>query len=145
MDLERVIPTHELDMRLSRLQARLAAAGDAEAVFIFQPADLFYWSGTVQDAWLVIPREGPALLLVRRSLERAQAESGLSRILPLGGLRGVPGLLASQGLGSLRRVGLEFERPAGRTIRRPGSPFPADAVCGRLPDAAGDPDDQIRL
>jgi Xaa-Pro dipeptidase len=116
--LMELTPRSELDSRIARLQQKLAEAKDAEAVFLFQGADLFYFSGTVQDAWLVIAREGPPLMLVRRSVERARAESALEHILPLGNPREIPGLLAGHGLGGLTRVGLEFDvLPVGNYAR----------------------------
>jgi Xaa-Pro dipeptidase len=117
-------PRSELENRIARLQAKLATAGDAEAVFIFQAADMFYFAGTVQDAWLVIPREGPPLMVVRRSLERAQAESALENILPLGNTRELPKLLAAHGLGGLKRVGLEFDVLPVQQYARVGRLFP---------------------
>ena len=117
-------PRSELDNRIARLQAKLVAANDAEAVFLLQAADLFYFAGTVQDAWLVIPREGGALMLVRRSLERAQAESALEHILPLGNPREIPKLLAAHGLGGLKRVGLEFDVLPVQQYARVGRLFP---------------------
>lgn len=121
--MERV-PGSELENRIARLQVRLAAAGDAEAVFILHAADLFYFAGTVQDAWLVIGRGGPPLLLVRRSLERARAESTLEYILALETPREIPKLLASHGLGGLRRVGLEFDVLPVEQYVRMGRLFP---------------------
>ncbi len=117
-------PRSELESRIARLQARLVAASDAEAVFIFQAADLFYFTGTTQDAWLVIGREGPPLLLVRRSLERARAESALEHILPLENPREIPRLLAGHGLGGLKRVGLEFDVLPVQQYARVGRLFP---------------------
>jgi len=119
-----LVPRSELENRIARLQARLVAADDAEAIFIFQAADLYYFTGTVQDAWLVIGRSGPPLMLVRRSLERARAESALEHILPLENLREIPGLLASHGLGGLRRVGLEFDVLPVEQYARVGRLFP---------------------
>jgi Xaa-Pro dipeptidase len=117
-------PRSELETRTGRLQAKLAAVGDAEAVFIFQAADMFYFAGTVQDAWLVIPREGPPLMLVRRSLERSQVESALEHILPLANPREIPKLLAAHGLGGLKRVGLEFDVLPVQQYARVGRLFP---------------------
>jgi len=119
-----LVPRSELENRIARLQARLAKADDAEALFIFQAADLFYFTGTVQDAWLVIGRSGPPLMLVRRSLERARAESALEHILPLENPREIPGLLARHGLGGLRRVGLEFDVLPVEQYARVGRLFP---------------------
>ena len=117
-------PRSEIDNRIARLQARLVAANDAQAVFIFQAADLFYFAGTAQDAWLVIGREGQPLMLVRRSLERARTESTLEHILPLENPRDIPKLLASHGLGGLQRVGLEFDVLTGEQYARIGRLFP---------------------
>lgn len=117
-------PRSELENRIARLQAKLIAANDAEAVFIFQTADLFYFAGTVQDAWLVIGREGPPLLVVRRSLERARAESPLEHILPLENPREIPRLLAAHGLDGLKRVGLEFDVLPVQQYARVGRLFP---------------------
>jgi len=117
-------PRSELESRIGRLQAKLDAVGDAEAVFMFQAADMFYFAGTVQDAWLVVPREGPPLMLVRRSLERARAESALEHILPLANPREIPKLLAGYGLGGLKRVGLEFDVLPVQQYARVGRLFP---------------------
>ncbi len=117
-------PRLELDHRIARLQARLAAAKDAEAVFIFQAADMFYFAGTAQDGWLVIGRDGPPLMLVRRSLERARAESALEHILPLENPREMPKLLAQHSMGSLKRVGLEFDVLPLQHYARIGRLFP---------------------
>lgn len=117
-------PRSELESRIARLQLRLVAASDAEAVFIFQAADLFYFTGTTQDAWLVIGRDGPPLLLVRRSLERARAESALEHILPLENPREIPRLLVGHGLGGLKRVGLEFDVLPVQQYARVGRLFP---------------------
>lgn len=119
-----LVPRSELESRVARLQARIVAADDVEAMFIFQAADLFYFSGTVQDAWLAIGRSGPPLMLVRRSLERARAESDLEHILPLENPREVPKLLANHGLDGLKRVGLEFDILPVEQYARMGRLFP---------------------
>jgi Xaa-Pro dipeptidase len=119
-----LVPRSELDDRIARLQARLVAADDAEAVFILHAADLFYFTGTVQDGWLVVGRSGPPLLLVRRSMERALAESALAHILPLTSPREIPKLLAAHGLGGLERVGLEFDVLPVEQYARVGRLFP---------------------
>ena len=56
-----------------------------DAAIIRQNADLFYFTGTVQDSHLIVPSSGTPVLLVRRNLARAQAESPL-RSIPMKGL-----------------------------------------------------------
>jgi Xaa-Pro aminopeptidase len=118
------VPSTELSGRIRRLQRRLREADDAEAVIVLQDIDLFYFSGTAQDAWMVIPTDGPPVLLVRRDLARARQESALERIVPFSSGREIPTLLAEHGLGRLRRVGLEFDVLPVELYARIGRIFP---------------------
>jgi len=118
------LPREESTRRIARLQYQLRAANDAEAVIVLQDVDLYYFTGTAQDAWLVIPAEGAPLLLVRRHLERARRESPLEQILPFSSGREIPALLAERGLGGLRRVGLEFDVLPVEQYARIGRLFP---------------------
>jgi len=76
------VPASEIASRLAIFQALLSKSGVAAAV-VRQNADLFYFTGTVQDGHLVIPASGNPVFLVRRSLERALADSPLRPIVPL--------------------------------------------------------------
>lgn len=102
------VPAEELASRIAKLQGALAAS-DVDAALILPPADLYYFAGTVQDAFLVVSREGEALFLVRRSFERATQESSLCRILPLETSKDVPAILRREGLGPFRRLGLALD------------------------------------
>ncbi|MFZ2446413.1 MAG: Xaa-Pro peptidase family protein [Syntrophobacteraceae bacterium] len=76
------VPASEIADRLVNLQGLLAKAG-ADAAVIRQNADLFYFTGTVQDSHLIVPASGNPVLLVRRSFERAKAESPIRPIIPM--------------------------------------------------------------
>ena len=69
------VPVSELEARQSGLQARLREAG-YEGALIQNPVDLYYYAGGRQNASLFVPAEGECRLFVRRSLARAQHESG---------------------------------------------------------------------
>jgi len=102
-----VIPTAEIEARLSRLQEALRE--DAlDAALVVQETDLVYLAGTGQSAHLVVPAEGEAALFVRKTLERAQEESPLARIEPLRSLKHLPAALASCGVEG-GRLGLELD------------------------------------
>ncbi len=73
------MPLEELEQRRSKLQVQMREQGIGGALIV-QRADLFYFSGTAQDAHLFIPAEGEAVLMVRRNLQRARSESSLNRI-----------------------------------------------------------------
>ena len=51
------VPAGELDRRVAAFRERLRAAG-IDAALIVESADLYYLTGTVQDAHLVVPADG---------------------------------------------------------------------------------------
>ena len=101
-------PASELNTRTQKLQAQLVA-NNLDGALIIQNADLFYFAGTIQQSHLYIPCEGKPLLLTRRSFPRAQAESNVERIVPLGSLRHVPTLLQEYGYTLPKRLGMELD------------------------------------
>ena len=111
-----VTPRDEIDRRLEALRSALAADG-LDGALIVQHTDLAYFSGTNQQAHLVVPVAGEPVLLVRRVLERARAESPLERIEPLRSLAALAAALASAGLENGRA-----HRPRAR--RAPGAALP---------------------
>ncbi len=101
------VPFREIRNRISGLQAGMAAAG-LDAVFIVQPVDLYYFSGTAQNAYLYVPVEGDPLLLVRRSPERARRESCL-KVVAIERVSQVPGLVKETTGRLPEKCGLEFD------------------------------------
>ncbi|MDD4238577.1 MAG: Xaa-Pro peptidase family protein [Desulfotomaculaceae bacterium] len=109
-------PLRELLKRIERLQERLRTAG-IQAALIVQNVDLFYFSGTCQDAHLVIPAQGEPLLMVRKSFERALEESALNNIIAVHSYKDISksmaGILKDRG-----RIGLELDvLPANLFLR----------------------------
>lgn len=64
----------EYSRRIERLQLRLRREGVA-ACLITQNVDLYYFTGSLQTGYLLIPSEGDARYFVRRSVVRAQEEA----------------------------------------------------------------------
>jgi Xaa-Pro dipeptidase len=88
------VPLTELQSRMSRFRARMdASCPDWEVAAIFGRVNLFYFTGTIQDGMLVIPRNDSATFWVRRSLERALDESLFPSIKPMTGFRDAAGSL----------------------------------------------------
>ncbi|NPA95589.1 MAG: aminopeptidase P family protein [Thermodesulfobacteria bacterium] len=92
-------------------------ASGIDVVLLRQNADLFYFTGTVQDAHLLIPSKGQAHYLVWRSYDRALQESPLAPlglIQPLKGLSHFAEIVRSLHLDEAAVVGLEMDvLPAG--------------------------------
>lgn len=109
-------PKSELANRISRLQAMLTEKG-IEGALIIQSVDLFYFTGTAQNAHLYVPADGRPVLMVRKSLARAREESALDVIVPLTSLKKIPEILTEAGLRAPQVIGLELDVvPAGNYL-----------------------------
>lgn len=101
-------PSSEIDTRINHLKERLEAAG-IDAALILQNSDLFYFTGTIQQAHLFVPVDGEPLLMVRKDIERATAESPIRKIVPISRPQELPELLRRNGHAIPRRLGLELD------------------------------------
>jgi Xaa-Pro aminopeptidase len=103
-----LVPAAELASRLAALQARLASR-DLDAALIVQNADLYYFSGTIQQSHLYVPAAGDATLFVRKVPERARLESALEGIVEVVSLATLPEAIVARYGALPRRVGLELD------------------------------------
>lgn len=95
---------NEIQQRVTRMQALIREKGLEGAFFIF-PIDVYYFSGTNQNAALWIPANGEPMLLVRKSLARAKEESAIPDVRPFPASKDFSGLFTPV----LRKVGLTFD------------------------------------
>jgi Xaa-Pro aminopeptidase len=101
-------PATEIARRISALQQALTRRG-LDAALILQKTDLYYFSGTIQQAHLYVPATGEPVLMVNKVLKRARSESCLERIVPLGSPRTIPEVLKQSGLAMPKKLGLELD------------------------------------
>jgi Xaa-Pro dipeptidase len=82
------IPLSELTDRMNRFRARMDAEHPPwELAALFGRVNQYYFTGTMQDGVLLVPRDGEAVFCVRRSFERACDESLFPRIRPMKSFR----------------------------------------------------------
>lgn len=87
-NMNALVPLTELESRMGRFRARMDAANpDWEIAAVFSKINLYYFTGTMQDGLLIIPRNDDAVFWVRRSHERALDESRFPRIQPMESFR----------------------------------------------------------
>jgi Xaa-Pro aminopeptidase len=101
-------PKDEIDNRIAGLQRILSQQG-LDGALILQRADLFYFTGTIQQGSLYVPAAGEPLLMVNKILARARAESSIDRIVPLGSPKTIPDQLRQAGWTPPQRLGLELD------------------------------------
>jgi Xaa-Pro aminopeptidase len=94
----------EAMQRVAAMQAQLQGKGVDGALFIF-PIDVYYFSGTRQNSTLWIPAVGEPVLMVRKSLSRARAESALADIRPFPSSKEFPELFGEQ----VKKIGFTFD------------------------------------
>jgi len=143
------VPSTEIESRIARLQLILQKQ-NLDGALILQNSDLFYFSGTIQQSHLYVPAVGRPVLMVRKSFDRALAESPLETIIPLTSPKKIPEILESQGLVAPLRLGMELDvlpvnlfriyeyifqgpdvadiSPALRTLRAVKSPFEIEII-----------------
>lgn len=120
-------PREELYHRIKRFQ-ELLLNNDVDGALIIQKADLFYFSGTCQNAHLFIPAQGEPVLMVRKSLKRAREESALDNINDLRGLDELFKTIAAR-LNGRGKVGLEMDvLPANLFLKYKKHLFPLEVV-----------------
>jgi len=157
----RITPAIELLDRTARLQQQLIAS-DLDGALILQNADLFYFTGSIQQGVLYIPAAGDPLYMVRRDFGRARMESGLRQLVPLGSPKEIPGLLAEHGIAMPAVAGMEldvvpvalfqrFQKVFGATEMRDATPLirnvraiKSDYEIGIMKDAALQVDAMVR-
>ena len=101
------IPSKEIDERIKKLQLKLREK-EIEAAIIAQNVDLFYFTGTCQKGYLIVPAQGEPLFLVNKSLKRAQEESPLANIRFLQSFRNLPAAL-QENMPHPKKIGLELD------------------------------------
>ncbi|GLI36422.1 peptidase M24 [Desulforhabdus amnigena] len=103
------IPMNEIASRIVALQFLLVKNG-VDAAIIRQNADLYYFTGTVQDGHLVVPASGQPVFLVKRDVVRAEEQSPLRPVVPLKSLKDLaPAVFDACGGASPGKIGLELD------------------------------------
>jgi len=98
----------EIKNRITSLQDRLAQA-HVEGALILQKADLYYFSGTAQEAHLYVPAAGDPVLMVHKDVARARKESTLENIVTLSSPRNVTDLLRHNKTPLPKLLGMELD------------------------------------
>ena len=107
-DFHHLTPATEIRARIDRARTFMRDQG-LDALLIVYLIDLFYLTGTMQDCHLLLPSKGPPLLMVRRELSRAKAESAIEDVVGLKGFGPLTTLVNDRLGGEPQRLGLELD------------------------------------
>lgn len=107
--------SNELATRISKLQDMMQT-NRCQGLIVLQNADLYYLTGTIQNAALYVPDEGEPLLFCRKSVERARQESPWT-VIPVNSFKTIPAELAAIGLAAPHCLALEMDVIPASTYR----------------------------
>lgn len=109
-------PESELLNRIGKIQALISQAS-LDGVLVVHHTNLFYYSGTSQDAYLYIPRSGEPLLMVKKCYDRASSESKLGNIRHINSVKELLPLIQSFSDATPATVGIELDVMPVNTFR----------------------------
>ncbi|MDD4126848.1 MAG: Xaa-Pro peptidase family protein [Methanomicrobium sp.] len=82
------VPSSELENRMKRFHSKMDEKNpDWEYTAVFGKVNLYYFTGTMQEGVLLIPRDRDAVFFVRNSYSRALSESSFKDIRPIKNFR----------------------------------------------------------
>ncbi len=126
--MQDTVSTGEISRRIAPFQELLAAQGIGLAL-IRQPADLYYYTGTVADGFLAVPAEGAPTLLVRRPQDRLAAMEIPWDLVFYNDFGELPALLDGRSVPRTGPLGLELDvLPASLYLRLHNKIFPDIAI-----------------
>lgn len=108
--------------RVAALQGALSREG-IDAAFIVQNADLFYYTGSIQQGVLVVPAAGDPVYFVRRVYERAVEESAIARVERIRSPKEISARLEERKF-AFSTIGFEMDVLPVRSFERFASLFP---------------------
>jgi Xaa-Pro dipeptidase len=86
------VPLFELESRMNRFRTKMDSSYPDWKISVFLgKINQYYFTGTMQDGMLIIPRDGEATYWVRRTYERALDESQFPSIQPMNSFRDAAG------------------------------------------------------
>ena len=118
----RLTPKEEVKARIRALQERLSADG-VNGAFVVQSADLFYFTGSIQQGVLFVPADGEPVYFVRRVYERALDEAGIEQIVRIASPKEIPAYFEKKKV-SFRTIGFELDVMPVSTFQRFSRLFP---------------------
>ncbi len=101
-------PETEIQNRLGRAAEWMARTG-LDGMFLTHKPDIFYFSGTAQDAYLAIFQDHDPILFVKQYLPRALAETSISHVQKIDSIKEIPAVIREKNGSLPSALGLAFD------------------------------------
>ena len=118
------VPRSEIARRQEKIQKELQKSG-IDALWVVQPADLYYITGLSINGFFYLPAEGKGFLALERKIDSLEETADLYQIRPIEKPEQIPGLIMDL-YGALPRVlGFEFDVLPVNVFNRYRALFPS--------------------
>ena len=107
----------EFQKRIVKLQNQLTEAR-VDLLVLNQNADLYYYTGSLQPLYLMVPQQGEAFVIARKALEQIAAEIPWLRLETFTSTSDLKGILNRYQLERVQRVGFTCDKTAYATVQR---------------------------
>lgn len=107
----------ELKGRINKLQQHLIMQGIDLAVLNVN-SDLYYYCGSIEPLYLIIPAEGQTVLLARKALQRIRDEVPHIKLEPFSGTKDLVRIINEYGYSGVRKLGMTLDTTAYSTVQR---------------------------
>jgi Xaa-Pro aminopeptidase len=111
------ISTGEFVRRIAKLQALLQQKGVTLAI-LTQNSDIYYYSGSIQPLYLLVPDMGEPLVLARKSLNRIQNEVNHLDLKPFYNSKDLAEIIRPFKIDASKQIGLTLENVSYATVSR---------------------------
>ncbi len=113
----------EFMTRIEKLQKHLGSQNIDLAILNLN-SDLYYYSGSVQPLYLLVPEQGKPLLLARKAVEQIRKDSVHIQLEPFSGMKDLTRIITANNFSKARRIGMTLETAAYTTVMRWQQLFP---------------------
>ncbi len=117
----------EYQGRIYRLQENLKAKG-IELAIISQNSDLYYYTGSVQPLYFVIPANSPGFILARKAISRIETESSHLKVEVFNSTKDLITIMNRYQLGKAKKVGFTLDNISYASVQRWRQIIPEAAI-----------------
>ncbi|MGE5606642.1 MAG: M24 family metallopeptidase [Bacteroidota bacterium] len=112
-----VFAPEEYRERIDRLQEVLRSK-EIDLAIINQNSDLYYYTGSAQPLYLVIPAQGPGLLLARKAIQRIQAEAAHLQLEAFNNSKDLLAIMSRRRWNQVQRIGFTLDSISYASVQR---------------------------
>lgn len=113
----------EFQERIHRLQEKMRAK-DVDLVILSRNSDLYYYTGSVQPLYFILPATGEGIVLARKAIERIAAEASHLKLEVFNNTKDLMAILKSHGFDKVARVGFTLDSISYVSVQRWGQLIP---------------------